>query len=504
MPQNQNPQRYIILPPRGLHSTGALTSKAITTFLKSFPSPDVAGKSFGSLSFKVAQAPSLKLEVIDTIGEDGAKLVEMDPAMIEALRVHQPGLKVVPERFFRTAAVPRPQVLSKAKIAATGTPGPKIEVQVVSKVDGTPIAGAEVVAFTDFAARVGAQATSGLNGVARLDLGKSEVDIERLYVFPEVGFWSLLLKDIVLSSGVLPLVPIDLAKKDCLRHFYGNSPTTAGKGIRVGVVDTGVDLTHPDLVVAGGENCVPGEPTEDFGPNGEGHGTHVAGIIAARGTPAKGIRGLAPAVELFSFRVFGQGSEEASNFAISKAIDRAVELKCDLVNLSLGGGDPDPVIEASISDARAAGVVVLAAAGNDDRSPVSFPASSSAPLGVSAIGRKGTFPKDSADADTLTPPFGKPDGANFLASFSNIGPELDLTAPGVAILSTVPGGYAAMMGTSMACPAATGRAAKLLAKKPQILAMPRTAARADAIVKMLLKSAKSLGFGALMEGEGML
>ncbi len=121
-----------------------------------------------------------------------------------------------------------------------------------------------------------------------------------------------------------------------------------------------------------------GEKPTDFGDNGtDGHATHVAGIIASKGTPPSGIRGVSPGATLRSYRVFGKGSDKASNFAIAKAIDAAVADKCDLVNMSLGGGDPDTLTAEALTAAHNAGVVVLAANGNDGRKPVSFPAANS-------------------------------------------------------------------------------------------------------------------------------
>jgi subtilisin len=76
---------------------------------------------------------------------------------------------------------------------------------------------------------------------------------------------------------------------------------------------------------------------------------------------------------------------------------------------------------------------------------------------------------------------------NFIAAFSNAGPEIDLVGPGLGIISTVPGGYAPMSGTSMACPAVTGIAARVLAKQPSLLAMPRDQARSDAIAHALFE-----------------
>jgi subtilisin len=273
------------------------------------------------------------------------------------------------------------------------------------------------------------------------------------------------------------------------------------------VIDSGVDLHHKDLTVTGGENTVQGEDPNDFGDNGgEGHGTHVAGIIAAHGTPPTGVRGLAPGAELYSFRVFGKEApgkrSGASNFAIAKAIDRAVKKGCDIINMSLGGGPPDDALRAAMEDAVASGAIVIVASGNDDRSPVSFPASESPPtIAVSAMGRKGLYPKGTTGDDAVAKPFGK-DKKNFIAAFSNVGPQIDLTCAGVGIISTVPGGYVPMDGTSMATPAVSGFAARLLSGTPAILSMPRDSARSDAMTKALLAAAKKLGFGASFEGHG--
>jgi subtilisin family serine protease len=229
----------------------------------------------------------------------------------------------------------------------------------------------------------------------------------------------------------------------------------------------------------------------------------VAGIIAARGRPPEGVRGLAPAVNLRSYRVFGQDSDSATNYAITKAIDRAVEDGCDLINLSLGGGPADEAIESAIQYARSRGSLVIAAAGNERRQPVSFPASYSLSLAVSAMGRKGTFPAGTTQTGEVASPYGT-DKKNFLAAFTNVGPELDLTAPGVGIISTYPGGHAVLDGTSMACPAAAGAAAAFLSARPELLGLPRDSARSEAMARAVLRRAKTLGFGSLYEGQGLI
>ncbi len=97
----------------------------------------------------------------------------------------------------------------------------------------------------------------------------------------------------------------------------------------------------------------------------------------------------------------------------------------------------------------------------EDRSPVDFPGSDPMCIAVTALGRKGTFPKGCFSQDAIAPPYGT-DTDNFIGAFSNIGPEVNLTAPGVGIVSTVPGGFIVMDGTSMASPATVGVAAPAL------------------------------------------
>jgi subtilisin len=490
-------QQFIILPPRGLIAGDAAPSTpAASSFLLSLNRARLSGGQTASLA---ASKIKTKLQVLDSIGEKGAKLVEMSPESVSDLRAEQPGLRVVPVVFHYPAIVPRPVPAASPKATAASL---KISITVVSKGNGKPIRNANVIAFTDFANRVGKSGTTNAKGVVSLALGSAK-KVERLYIYSPMGFWNVLKKNVTLTSSLtVPMPPIDLSFTDSLRHFYGQAPDLAGDKVKVGVIDSGI-ASHPDLVIDGGENTVVGENPNDFGDNGHGHGTHVAGIIAARGKVPTGIRGLAPAVTLRSYRVFGQDAEGASNFAIAKAIDRAVKDGCHLINMSLGGGPQDDATHSAMTDARAAGTLVFAANGNDDRSPVSFPAADSVALAVSAFGRKGTFPADTTEVGDVAKPFGK-DKQNFIAAFSNVGMETDLTGPGVGVISTFPGGYAVLDGTSMACPAVVGAAAKLLGATPEILKMNPDQARSDAMAALILKSAKSLGFLPTFEGQGML
>jgi subtilisin len=525
MAKKSNLQQYVLLPPRGLRPESPAVSQTAGAFFASMSVSQPKTKEAAEAMIASVNAGQ-SVRVLDSIHEDGAKLVEMTAEMASNLRTTAPGVRIVPVVYYSPAVAPRMTVIAgpkigkarrpkkppvkagkkaKAKAKAVAAAPPKISVKVVSRLDGKAVSGATVVAFTDFANRVGDQGRTNARGVVSLNLGAASKKLQRLYVYPEDSFWGSIQQGVTISSRtVVTLEPIDFNFVDALRHFYGNAGDDVGVGVTVGVIDSGVDTNHPDLTVQGGENTVTGESPGDFGDNGGHHGTHVAGIIAAHGQPGKGMRGVAPGATLRSYRVFGEGSDSASNFAIAKAIDRAVADGCDLINMSLGGGPQDPATSSAIADARAAGSLVIIAAGNDSRGPVSFPAADPRAIAVSAMGRVGTFPTGAVEEGDVQAPFGT-DKANFIAAFSNIGPQIALTGTGVGIISTVPGGYAIMDGTSMACPAVTGVAARLLSMPANavILSMPRDQTRSDAMAQLLLQSAVKLGFGPTFEGQGL-
>jgi subtilisin len=437
-----------------------------------------------------------------------------------------PELKIVPEVFYHRQWY-RPQVQQRparkakaekadtkvkarvARVAATGGSA----ITVLSRSTGAPLRGADVIVFTDFANRIGDQGKSGVNGMVRLNRISAKQKLERVYVYGPPDYWGYYQTET--SVGALKIVrlrPVDLKDtKLLLTQLYNELPATSGHGVTVGIVDTGVDGTHPDLGnVSGGLNCVSDEvrdnaaAADDWGPaevEGE-HGTHVAGIVAASGTNS-GFRGIAPGATLRSYRVFPNAGGGASNFAIAKAIDAAIADHCDIINLSLGGATADDLTRVAIDRALAAGVVVIAAAGNDDRRPVSFPAASPECIAVSAMGRRGSFPKESIGTSDIAKPTGGPAGADFIAAFSNFGPEIDVTGAGVEILSTLPGGhYGPMSGTSMAAPAVTGFAAYVLSTNAEVR-QAQGSDRSRKFKDLLYSTCKPEGFGRKYEGFGL-
>jgi subtilisin len=450
------------------------------------------------------------VRVIDSIHEDGPKLIEADMGQVEAIQSTL-GLRVRPLITYRVA-LPSPFKPDPIP-AAAGSP-PTI-VKVVSAMTALPIPNALVTAFTDFQAHLGAEASTDANGEVRLNLGWAALQVERLFVQPPMaGFWGASASNILLPPmHLVQLMPVDMTVPDVVRHFYAPANANDGLGVRVAVVDTGIG-PHADLIIdpVASRNTAKGEPFNLWQDNGTGHGTHVAGIIASRGAAPGGLPGLAPAVQLRSYRAFRADSIQTTNYNLMKAIMYAVDDGCHVVNLSVAGENrPDDTLEQALDDARDRGTLVVAAAGNGNRKPVSFPGAYAyaSGLSVSALGRVGTFPAGSFEESHIDSPKGSADANNFVARFTNIG-NVSLIGPGVGVVSTVPGGYGPMSGTSMACPTVTGFAARLLSADLQqngataILNMIADKARALRMIALVSNAARKMGFGQQYEGDGLV
>jgi thermitase len=216
--------------------------------------------------------------------------------------------------------------------------------------------------------------------------------------------------------------------------------TTGSTQVIIAVIDTGVDYNHPDLAgkTVAGYNFVSrnADPMDD-----NGHGTHVAGIAAASGNNALGVAGVDWSARIMPLKVLNaQGSGYESD--VASAIRYAADHGARVINMSLGGPNDSYTVREAVNYAFNKGVTLVAAAGNN-ASSVSYPAACENVIAVGAL-----------------------DSQNGLLPYSNRGPALDLTAPGASILSTVPGGYQEMSGTSMASPVVAGCASLLLARNP--------------------------------------
>lgn len=488
-------EQLILMSRRRLRARGASLSAAAKRVLRKLDS--LVGvlhetDRLPELRAAVTLAKGVRCRVIDSIRGDGPKLIEVIRRDIPALRAAFPELDLVPVVHYRPALAPRPAALSGAVATDPGSVG-SLSLRIVDSLTGRPVQGAQVVALTNFATREGRNGVSDEDGLALLAFETMPVRLERLYVYPPLaGYWGLFQSEFVLNDGAtISLQPIDLTRADSLRHFFPSAKADTGAGVTVGVIDGGVG-PHADLVCEGDAD------------NGSGHGTHVAGIIASRGTAPAGVRGIAPGARIRSYRAFGSAGGLASNFSVAKAIDAAVRDGCDILNMSfiLEDGVEDPAVRTAIEDAREGGVLPVAATGNSFRQSVGFPARDSLCLAVSALGRRGTFPDESVEAADVMPPFGL-DSNDYIAAFSNAGLEVDLTAPGAGVVSTVPGGYGVLSGTSMACPVVSAMAARMLARNAEVLGMPRGSERSARLAQLVLGAAASLGFPADLQGAGI-
>ena len=223
---------------------------------------------------------------------------------------------------------------------------------------------------------------------------------------------------------------------------------THGQGVKVAVVDSGVEADHQELTgsVLPGIDYVKAGSDGRIDPNG--HGTHVAGVIAAHVNNGVGIAGAAPDVKILPVRVLDAGGGGvASN--VAKGVIWAADHGTRVINLSLGGGEAAGIQQA-IQYANSQGDVVLAAGGNNGEAgnaPM-YPAAYPEAIAVAAV-----------DTDRSHPAFG------------NTGNYLDVAAPGVGIVSlwgSSPTAYASATGTSMATPFASAEAALIIAANPRL------------------------------------
>ncbi len=233
--------------------------------------------------------------------------------------------------------------------------------------------------------------------------------------------------------------------------------TKGSSSVVVAIVDTGLDLGHPDLK----DRLTPSSTWYDFGEDDDdpsdtyGHGTHVAGISGATGNNNEGVSGASWNTSLMPVKVFPDDKGSTSMYTVAKGVVHAVDHDADIINLSLGSSSDSDTMRDAVNYAYDHDVMVVAAAGNSDDDDESYPAANEHVFAVAAT-----------------------DNQDKKASFSNYGDWVDISAPGVSILSTTPTyhvkmndngleqDYDTMSGTSMASPLVAGVAALVKAVHP--------------------------------------
>ncbi|MGD8535569.1 MAG: S8 family peptidase [Candidatus Aminicenantes bacterium] len=220
-------------------------------------------------------------------------------------------------------------------------------------------------------------------------------------------------------------------------------PISTGATIRVAVLDTGIDLDHPDLLdnVKGSVNLIKPKKSAD---DDNGHGTHVAGIIAASDNDI-GVIGTGPEIYLYAVKVLDKKGKGWLSDLI-EGLEWCIQNEVQVINMSLGSSEDNQSFYEAILNAYAAGITLVAAAGNngDSGGSIDYPAKYTETITASAVDQFCQF-----------------------ALFSSFGPEIDITAPGVDIKSTyIKGSYITMSGTSMAAAHVTGVVALVLTTSP--------------------------------------
>jgi subtilisin len=223
--------------------------------------------------------------------------------------------------------------------------------------------------------------------------------------------------------------------------FLAHENGSLGANVKVAVLDTGIDETHPDLDdnYYGGYDIVFGD-TDPYDDNRYSHGTHVAGIVAAELNGA-GVVGAAPLAELYAVKVL-DGSGFGLLSWIIAGIDWAVANNMDIANMSFATLENSLALEEACQAAYDEGVLLVAAAGNyidGSHGPVKYPAAYDSVIAVGGTNHDDTVLFESA-----------------------VGPEIELAAPGLMVNSTVVGGYGMLTGTSQASPHVAGVAALLM------------------------------------------
>jgi len=433
----------------------------------------------------------------------------MTPGTALSLRRSSGGaLLVEPDEPLQWASAPAGLACAPAVSCALG-PGFTTTIQVLSDSE-EPLERAEVQLV---GRQWQAQGITGRDGRVALTLyGELPETVMEFIIKPRAGHWGLwrnrprLQAD---ATNVVALRPLTEVREPA---WGGRAmgldrlpPEYRGGGIKIALIDSGVATSHRQLGEVDKGFAGPGAGEgRSWSQDPMGHGTACAGIIAAAWDTPKvqvvsGVRGYASEAELHACKL----PACARTSDLVAALDYCMGAGIDLVCVGLGCRRGSTILEQRIVAAKQRGIGIVAAAGSDG-GPVQFPASSPHVLAIGAIGQAGTFPEESphaAHAATAT----AIGGGIFVPAFSCRGPELDLCAPGVAVISCQsPEGYVAGDGTSLAAPHVAALAALVLAHHVDFRRdfANRDARRVERLFQILKETAQPLG-NPVLTGAGL-
>jgi subtilisin len=378
-------------------------------------------------------------------------------------------------------------------------PGFTTTIEVRSEAGG-PVEGAQVELIGQ---RWSAQGLTGRDGKVTLTVfGELPQNVEELIVRPRDGCWGLwqrqpdLAADVVNTLVLWPLA--DTGEPAWGAQVWGAQAMQVdrlpaeyrGRGVKIALIDSGVATGHRQLrqIARGFE--VGGADGGIWSQDAAGHGTPCAGIIAAATEGANGIRGIAPEAELHVCAL--PIDPHCSDLAA--ALDYCVGAAIDVACIGFACPHGSTIVEQRIAAAKQGGLALVAPAGSNG-GPVQFPACSRHVLAVGAIGQLGTFPPDSPQAAHAASAAAAAGGL-FVPAFSCRGLELDLCAPGVAVMACqAPDGYAVCDGTSLAAAHVAALTGLVLAHHIDFRRgfSARNAMRAERAFQILKETAQPIG-----------
>jgi subtilisin len=393
-------------------------------------------------------------------------VVRMTDVNAAAFRRSTAGTFVIePDRYLRAASFagtsPPFHAMALASMTARG-PDFTVTIQVLSE-------SGEAVEHADVRLLGEQTATQGLTGSdGRVDLtlyGELPETVAELFVNARSGYRGLwrhrpdLQADTVNTFTLERLSLPDALDWGGIAMRFDQLPTECrGAGIKIALIDSGVATSHKQLTSIDHGIDIRGGEERSWSQDFMGHGTPCAGLIGAIPDSAHGIRGYAPDSELHVCRL----PPDARCSDLVVALDYCLQNGIDLACLGFGCERGSAIVEQRIAAAKQQGVGIIAAAGNS-AGTVLFPACSPHVMAVGAIGQTGSYPEDSPQAAQAAAALPVAGGL-FVPPFSCRGPELDLCAPGVAVVACQsPDDYAICDGTSLAAAHVTALAALILA-----------------------------------------
>lgn len=507
-------RHYILAPRRGFNAQMAGLQPMSVTTLKA---------TIDSLGLEVVKRIPRSRKTIDTLSVSSGEGTELTVVNIEPERANilgrtmPPHLMIVEDKPLNYGGNPTLMRAAPTLSPMAFASGQVITRKVAFKVVGQgeePLANISVQLTGD-----GFPASGQTNnkGEVKLDLATLGKRAARsLFVTPHAGYW-----DLYLTTPTLHFDKPNLIRLRSLNETINDFPEQyeygwnqrmmgldllprelGGAGVKIAIIDSGCDNNHPLLKHCKlGKDCTDGADITAWNEDMIGHGTHCAGIITAKPADGAPMRGFAPDAEVHTLRIFPGGKFSS----LIEAIDYCIDHEIDVINMSLGGdSEINPIVEETLQIAAMNGIVCIVAAGNSGDA-VKYPASSTQTLAVAAIGNTTELQPNTWDSTTVQTGLVAGDGT-FSPSFTCHGPQINVCAPGVGIVSTIPGGqFEPQSGTSMAAPHVSGMAALLLAHHPVFLNQfpNRDANRVKALFSMLQSTAMPYTFGTDRTGTGI-